>query len=154
MLNKNNTSCWVYIWGGYPQMYTYTHFTIDKRKERWQRKVKESWILFNTLKFFLSLRLSLKELIEFSSLYFFSSYLLSELPFSFLQHIFLTGLSWWLRQNLPGMQETWVWFLRKILWRREWLPTAVFLSGESHGQRSLVGYSPWGHKESEMTEVT
>ena len=31
-------------------------------------------------------------------------------------------------------------------WRREWLPTPVFLPGESHGQRSLVGYSPWGPK--------
>ena len=31
-------------------------------------------------------------------------------------------------------------------WRREWQPTPVFLLGESHGQRSLVGYSPWGHK--------
>ena len=35
-----------------------------------------------------------------------------------------------------------------------WLPTPVFLPGESHGQRSLVGYSPWGHKESDMTEAT
>ena len=31
---------------------------------------------------------------------------------------------------------------------------SVFLPGESHGQRSLVGYSPWSHKESDMTEVT
>ena len=43
---------------------------------------------------------------------------------------------------------------RKILWRRAWQPTPVFLPGESHGQRSLVGYSPWGHKESDMTEAT
>ena len=34
----------------------------------------------------------------------------------------------------------------KILWRREWLPTPVFLFGKSHGQRSLAGYSPWGHE--------
>ena len=34
-----------------------------------------------------------------------------------------------------------------------WQPTPVFLPGESHGQRSLVGYSPWGGKESDMTEV-
>ena len=34
----------------------------------------------------------------------------------------------------------------KIPWRREWLPTLVFLPGESQGQRSLVGYSPWDHK--------
>ena len=31
-------------------------------------------------------------------------------------------------------------------WRRKWQPTPVFLPGQSHGQRSLVGYSPWGHK--------
>ena len=37
-------------------------------------------------------------------------------------------------------------------WRREWQPTPVFLPGEFHGQRSLVGYSPWGHKELDMTE--
>ena len=39
-------------------------------------------------------------------------------------------------------------------WRRAWQPTPVFLPVESHGQRSLVGYSPWGSKESDMTEVT
>ena len=37
-------------------------------------------------------------------------------------------------------------------WRRKWQPTPVFLPGESHGQRSLVGYSPWSRKESDMTE--
>ena len=37
----------------------------------------------------------------------------------------------------------------KIPWRRTWQPIPVFLPGESHGQRSLVGYSPWGRKESE-----
>ena len=37
---------------------------------------------------------------------------------------------------------------------REWLPTPVFLAEESHGYRSLVGYSPWGLKELDMTEVT
>ena len=36
--------------------------------------------------------------------------------------------------------------------RRKWQPTPVFLPGESHGQRSLAGYSPWGHKESDTTE--
>ena len=42
----------------------------------------------------------------------------------------------------------------KIPWTRKWQPTPVFLPGESHGQRSLVGYSLWGHKESDTTEVT
>ena len=41
----------------------------------------------------------------------------------------------------------------KIPWRRKWKPTPVFLSGESHGQRSLAGYSPWGHKESDTTKA-
>ena len=39
-------------------------------------------------------------------------------------------------------------------WRRKWQPTPVFLPGESHGQGSLVGYSPWRHKESDMAEAT
>ena len=62
-------------------------------------------------------------------------------------------------KNPPAVQEIfrrlgfdpWV---GKIHWRRKWQPTPVFLRGESHGQRSLAGYSPWGHKESDMTEVT
>ena len=36
--------------------------------------------------------------------------------------------------------------------RRQWHPTSVLLPGKSHGQRSLVGCSPWGHEESDMTE--
>ena len=39
-----------------------------------------------------------------------------------------------------------------LWWRRQWQPTPVFLPGESHGQRSLVGYSPWGRKESGTTK--
>ena len=56
-------------------------------------------------------------------------------------------------KNLPAMQEAgfdpWV---GKIPWRREWLPTPVFLPQEFHGQRSLVAYSPRDHKESDTTE--
>ena len=37
-------------------------------------------------------------------------------------------------------------------WRRKWHPTPVFLPGKSHGQRSLAGCSPWGHKEPDMTD--
>ena len=48
----------------------------------------------------------------------------------------------------PGF-DPWV---GKISWRRKWHPTPVFLPGESHGQRSLVGYSPWGLKELDTTE--
>ena len=43
-------------------------------------------------------------------------------------------------------------WVRKMPWRREWLPTAVFLPKEFHGQRNLVGYSLWGCKESDMTD--
>ena len=41
-----------------------------------------------------------------------------------------------------------------IYWRRKWHPTPVLLPGKSHGRRSLVGYSPWGRRESDTTEVT
>ena len=55
-------------------------------------------------------------------------------------------------KNPPAMWETgfdpWV---GKIPSKRAWLPTPVFLPGEFHGQRSLVVYSSWGHKESGMT---
>ena len=53
-------------------------------------------------------------------------------------------------QNPPGF-DPWV---GKMPWRRNWQPTPVSLPGESHGQRSLVGYSPQGPKESDTTEVT
>ena len=43
-------------------------------------------------------------------------------------------------------------WVRKIPWRRKWQPIPVSLPGKSHGQRSLVGCSSWGHKESSMTE--
>ena len=45
-------------------------------------------------------------------------------------------------------------WVRKITWRRAQQPTAVFLPGISHGQRTLAGYSPWGLKESDTTEGT
>ena len=44
--------------------------------------------------------------------------------------------------------DTWV---GRIPWRRKWQPAPVFLPGKSNGQRSLVGYSPWGRKELDMT---
>ena len=55
-------------------------------------------------------------------------------------------------KSLPAMQETQVpsW-VRKIPWRREWQLTPVLLPGEFHGQRSLVGFTPWGSKELDMT---
>ena len=64
----------------------------------------------------------------------------------------------WLSGKEPACQcrrhkrhrfDPWV---RKISWRRAWQPTSVFLPGETHGQRSLAGYSTWGHKELDTTE--
>ena len=67
----------------------------------------------------------------------------------------LHGLPQWLSVKESACQcrrpgfNPWV---GKIPWRRERLPTPVFQPGEFHGQRSLVGYSPWGCKESDTTE--
>ena len=59
-------------------------------------------------------------------------------------------------RNPPGnagdIRDSFDPWVRKIPWRREWQPTTVSLPGKSHGPRSLAGYSPWGHKESDMTE--
>ena len=69
--------------------------------------------------------------------------------------VFLGWLPWWLRQlsvclqcGRPGF-DSWV---RNIPWRRKWQSTPAHLPGKSHGRRSLRGYSPWGHKESDTTE--
>ena len=60
-------------------------------------------------------------------------------------------LPWWLSDKESTCQAggfyPWV---GKGPWRRTWQPTSVFLPGKSHGQRSLVGYSPWGYKELDM----
>ena len=56
-------------------------------------------------------------------------------------------------KRLSAVQETWFDpLVGKIPWRRKWQPTPVFLPGESHGPRSLVGYRPWGRKELDTTE--
>ena len=61
-------------------------------------------------------------------------------------------------KNLPAnagdMRDQFNPWVRKIPWRRAWHLTPVFFPGEFHVQKSLVGYSPWGRKESDMTEVT
>ena len=59
-------------------------------------------------------------------------------------------------KNLPAMPETWV---ASLAWEdhlegRVWQSTPVFLPGESHGQRSLVGCHLWGRTESDTTEAT
>ena len=54
------------------------------------------------------------------------------------------------RQKRSGFRR----WIGKIPWRRAWQATPVVLPGEFHGQRSLGGYSPQGHTESDTTEVT
>ena len=54
----------------------------------------------------------------------------------------------------PESGNSWEWLASLFSWRRKWQPTAVFLPGESCGQRILAGYTPQGCKESDMTEVT
>ena len=62
-------------------------------------------------------------------------------------HMVFVALPWWLSSKESACQgrrrrfDPWV---RKIPWRRKWLPTLVFLPGKSYGQRSLAGYSLWG----------
>ena len=56
-------------------------------------------------------------------------------------------------KNLPAIQETWVQSLGQEDPLEEGIePTPVFLPGESHGQRTLMAYSPWGLKESDTIE--
>ena len=53
--------------------------------------------------------------------------------------------------DIRDVRDTGLW-VSEIPWRRKWQPTPGLLPGESHGQRSLAGYSPWGREESDTTE--
>ena len=55
-------------------------------------------------------------------------------------------------KNLPAMKETWIQSLGQENLLEKGMATLVFLPGEFHGMRSLAGYSPWGCRESDMTE--
>ena len=73
-----------------------------------------------------------------------------------IEHGSLALQTYSLLAELPGKPAMWeTWFnswVGKIPWRREQLTTPVFWPGESRGQKSLAGYSPWGHKESDTTK--
>ena len=58
----------------------------------------------------------------------------------------------WERIHLQCKRTRFNLWVGKVPWRRKWLPTPIFLPGEFHGQKSLVGYSPWCHKELDTTE--
>ena len=58
-------------------------------------------------------------------------------------------------EDVSGGLEKWLWGTCSAfpsIWRRKWQPAPLFLPGKFHGQRSLAGYSPWGLKESDLTE--
>ena len=57
-------------------------------------------------------------------------------------------------KHLPTMWEIWVRCRGQEDPLEKWQPTPVLLPGKSHGLRSLVGYSPWGHKESDTTSLS
>ena len=84
-----------------------------------------------------------------------SSQTLRAHPCSIGFHYRKQGLPRWLSGKKSACQcrrlgfDPWV---RKICWSGKWQPTPVFLPGKSHGQRSLAGYSPRGHKELDTTE--
>jgi len=58
----------------------------------------------------------------------------------------------WHSSQAPPSKYLKVFFIIIKKSQYQWQPTPIFLPGESHGKRSLVGYSPWGHKESDTTE--
>ena len=55
-------------------------------------------------------------------------------------------------EKREGSENELLELILRVNWRRKWQPSPVFLPGEFHGQRSLVGYNPWGHKESDTIE--
>ena len=73
---------------------------------------------------------------------------------SFWPHSVITGFFFvdlflfWLIPWLMSINR----YMYFAIWRRQWHPTPVLLPGKSHGWRSLVGCSPWGHEELDMTE--
>ena len=102
-----------------------------------------------------SFPLSLYILISFYLIQTFPIYKTIMVPYMYYQFIYvLSGLPWWLGGKESACQfrthgfDPWV---GKIPWRREWQQTPVFLPRKSQGQRRLAGYSPWGHKKSDMT---
>ena len=107
------------------------HILVSKLSHRYMNQTREYISLFYSLE----------------SPWTWNNYL-TEIWHNFINR---TGLPWWLRWQRICLQckrsrfDSWV---GKNPWRRKWQPTPIFLPGELHRQRSLVGYSPWGHKES------
>ena len=77
-----------------------------------------------------------------------------------LLHVYIACVYNWGFPSVTALENPVCWcrrhrcdsWVKKIPWHGKWLPTPVVLTRESQGQRSLVGYSPWGRKELDMTE--
>ena len=116
-------------------------FSGSKRNSRKSGEKKE-WLIHGSEAFFFFLILR-------------RQFCFTSLPYSCYVHHFIFSLLY--RDDGKGSAcsagsldlDPWA---EKFLRRRVWQPTPVFLPGEFHGQSSLAGYSPWGHKESDMTE--
>ena len=69
-----------------------------------------------------------------------------------IQHLSFPGGASGKESTYQLMRQRFDPWVGKIAWRRKWNPTSTFFPGEFHGQRSLAGYSQWGHKKSDMTQ--
>ena len=85
-----------------------------------------------------------------SHLYAYMTLCFLDLPQFF--SLYLKKIKGWVCYHLQCGRLGFDPWVGKIPWKGKWQPTPVFLPGESHGQRSLAGYSLWDHKESDTTE--
>ena len=133
----NRVCTWIVVVVNFVHSKTYTE--IGRNFEKWAN-LEDLWFSF-----------CIQQIMHASPLTFWLLAWGTELS----TYIYLNGLHWWLRQWRICLRlrrhrfDPWV---GKIPWRRAWQSTPVFLPGESHRQRSLLGYSPRGSKESDMTE--
>ena len=114
---------------------------------------KSGWIKDDFLCFIINV---LYELLKWACMFLISlgkkvSYTLFLQSFQCLVS-FLKGLPRWYSTTCQCKRCRFDPWVEKIPWSRKWQPAPVFLPGKFHGQRSLVGYSPWGHKKSDTTE--
>ena len=127
---------------------------VERIKESGRGKRDENDISFKVfqqhedIKILQKIRLYLRTLISISYLLKYKFFLMS---FNYVYSISGGKPACQCRRHKRHWFNLWV---GKIPWRRAWQPTLVFLPGESHGQKSLVGFSLCGCKESDMAEVT
>ena len=100
----------------------------------------------------LSLYLEQQQLTQLALMCCFKAYRLLGTKGTSSGDLIYSIMKWYSSKNLHAKRCEFNPWVRKISWRSKWQPTAVLLPGKSHRQRSLMGYSPCGHKESDTTE--